>query len=83
MSRTTKDGLVDMVAIDRFVTGGEVQLTAIEQRVAIHAARYAGRSIDWIATRLHIHDRKVKEELSRPVPTDGHRRPLVNPTRYQ
>lgn len=78
MSRMTKEGIVDMVAVARFVAGdADVPLTPLERRVAIHAARAAGIAIDTIAKRCRVHDRKIKEVLAEPVPVDSHRRPIT------
>lgn len=68
-----------MVAVARFVRGDldVTELTDLERQVAIHAARAAGVSIDTIAKRCRVHDRKIKEVLAGPVPVDSHRRPLT------
>lgn len=77
LTRRCGDELVDMIAVARFVKGDVVSLTALERRVAIHAARTAGQSVDSIAKRCRVHDRKITEELDRPVPTDALNRPLI------
>ena len=77
LSRATPTGLVDLVAVERWVRGDDVDLTEAERPVAIHAARGAGRSIDWIAKRLRTHDKNVKAVLAEGVPRDSSRRPLV------
>lgn len=77
LSRTTPTGLVDLVAIERWVRGDDVELSEAEQPVAIHAARRSGRSIDWIAKRLHTHDKNVKAVLAQGVPVDSRRQPLA------
>lgn len=77
LSRTTKAGIVDMVAVARWVKGDDVALTDAERDVAIHAARDAGHSIDRIARRLRTSDQKIKDVLATPVPVDSRRRPLT------
>lgn len=79
MSQTVADELVDLIAVARFVKGDDVWIApepSLEWRVAIHEARSAGTSIDSIAKRLRVHDRKVKAELNKPWPTDRNNRPI-------
>jgi hypothetical protein len=77
LSHATKDGLVDLVAVARWVKGDDVDLTEAEQKVAIHSARAAGHSIDRISKRLHTADRNVKAVLELPAPRDSRGRPLI------
>lgn len=74
----TKHGLVDLIAIERFVAGTHpVALDPIAERpVAVWAAWAAGLSKNQIAERLRCRSSVVKDILDGPIPT-YRGRPLV------
>lgn len=74
----TKLGLVDLIAIERFVAGiAPVHLDPIAERpVAVWAAWAAGQSKNQIADRLRCRSSIVKDILDGPIPT-YRGRPLV------
>lgn len=74
----TKNGLVDLIAIERFVAGTHpVTLDPVAERpIAVWMAWAAGLSKNQIADRLRCRSSIVKDILDGPIPTYRNR-PLV------
>lgn len=73
----TREGSVDIVAVDRFLSGvHETALTAAERSVVVHVSAAAGVSVSMIADWIHEHERSVKRTLTTPAPVDRLGRPF-------
>lgn len=73
----TREGPVDIVAVDRFLRGDHrLPLTPAERSVVVHVSSAAGVSSARIAIWLHENDRTVTRTLAQPAPVDRLGRPF-------
>ncbi|MEU8334845.1 hypothetical protein [Micromonospora tulbaghiae] len=64
----SEEPAVDVVAVERALTGARVLLTAAERRYAVHVGRQRGMSTSQIATALHLAARSVTRLAAQPLP---------------
>lgn len=72
----TKAGIVDLIAIERFLVGTPVDLDDAERPLAVWAAWSSGLSKNQIALRLRCRSELVKDILDGPPPPPRIRRVL-------
>ncbi|MFI7073607.1 hypothetical protein [Micromonospora sediminicola] len=60
---------IDVVAVDRALTGVLIQLTDAERQYAVHVGRACGMSTAELAAALHLAPRSVTRIAARPLPT--------------
>lgn len=72
----TRDGTVDLVAVDRFIRGEPVALTDAEREVVIHALAEAGHGPSTIAARVGLSHDSCRRHLTRTTPTDRQGNPI-------
>lgn len=73
----TRDGVVDLVVLERFTAGRPQRLTTAERRAIVHMLAEAGTGPAAIAKRVAMNTAEVKRELAKQPPADHLGRPIT------